>query len=232
MQPRKHLNFQLDRFTRSGAGITAPANNASYPIPATVTISANAADSDGTISKVDFYNGATLMSTATVAPYSVTLAGFTAGSYTFTAVATDNNNASTTSAPVSISIVSGGAQVYYIHTDQLNTPRLITNSANAKVWEWNNDDTFGNNPPNDDPNATGRHFSFNQRFAGQYADKETGLFYNWNRFYLPDTGTYDQSDLIGLRAGINTYSYALQNPLRYTDPLGLDTLLSQITPTK
>ena len=163
------------------------------------------------------------MTTVTAAPYSVTLAGFNLGSYNFTAVATDNSGASTTSAPVNISVTSGASQVYSIHTDQLNTPRLITDSNSAKVWEWNNDDPFGNNPANDDPNATGRHFTFNQRFAGQYADKETGLFYNWNRFYRPDTGTYDQSDLIGLGGGVNTYSYALQNPLWYSDSNGLRT---------
>ena len=141
-----------------------------------------------------------------------------------TAIATDNsgNAASntTSSAPIQLTVTQGVAQVYYIHTDQLNTPRLITNAANAKVWEWGNDDPFANNPANDDPNTTGRHFVFNQRFAGQYFDKETGLFYNWNRFYRPDTGTYDQSDLIGLGAGINTYGYVGGNPLSFTDRFG------------
>ena len=203
--------------------IITPSDNASYPIPATVTITANATDSDGTIRQVDFYSNAILMTTVTAAPYSVTLAGFNLGSYTFTAVATDNNNASTTSATVSISIVNGASQVYYIHTDQLNTPRLITDSNNAKVWEWNNDDPFGNNPPNDDPNATGRHFEYNLAHAGQYRDKETNTFYNYFRdCYDPATGRYCESDPIGLGGGsMSPYVYAEGNPLTYNDPKGL-----------
>ena len=61
-------------------------------------------------------------------------------------------------------------------------------------------------------------------FAGQYFDEETGLHYNYFRYYDPQTGRYTQSDPIGLIAGPNTYGYAHQNPLIYLDPLGLDTL--------
>jgi len=56
---------------------------------------------------------------------------------------------------------------------------------------------------------------------GMYADQETGLYYNMARYYDPRIGRYISSDPIGLAGGLNTYSYALSNPLRYIDPSGL-----------
>ena len=85
--------------------ITAPASDTTYPTtPASVTITASASDSDGTISKVDFYQGGTLLGTATSSPYTYVWNNVSAGSYYLTAVATDNNNGTTTSLPVPITV--------------------------------------------------------------------------------------------------------------------------------
>ena len=213
--------------------ITAPANNATFTAPATVSITANAADSDGSITQVQFYGGdlnsnpsATLLTTDTTAPYSFDLINVAAGSYTITAKATDNStsNNSTISSPIQFTVNTPAStgQVYFIHTDQLNTPRLITNSTNVKVWQWDNNDPFGNNVPNDDPNNSNTHFSFNLRLLGQYADSETGLNYNYFRDYSPQEGRYIESDPIGLEGGqFSTYAYVDSNPLLYTDEYGL-----------
>jgi RHS repeat-associated protein len=110
---------------------------------------------------------------------------------------------------------------FYIQADQLNTPRVIINSANQQRWRWDLSEPFGNNVPNENPAALGV-FKYNLRFPGQYADTETGLNYNTFRDYYPKTGGYIESDPIGLKGGINTYAYVGGNPMRYTDPRGLD----------
>src|SRR5205807_10253554 len=73
--------------------ITSPANNASFNAPASITLSANASDTDGTISKVEFFNGSQSIGFATSSPYNVTWSNVAAGTYTITAKATDNSNA-------------------------------------------------------------------------------------------------------------------------------------------
>lgn len=58
------------------------------------------------------------------------------------------------------------------------------------------------------------------RYAGQYADSETGLHFNLFRYYDPECGRFTSQDPIGLKGGVNLYQYA-PNPLIWIDPLGL-----------
>lgn len=58
------------------------------------------------------------------------------------------------------------------------------------------------------------------RFQGQYADDETGLHYNWHRYYDPELGRYISRDPVGLFGGLNSYQYA-PDPIHWVDPLGL-----------
>ena len=116
---------------------------------------------------------------------------------------------------------SGGVNLFYIHTDHLNTPRRISRpSDNVIVWRWESG-PFGVTPANQDQDGDGVMFSYNLRFPGQYYDAESGLHYNYFRDYDPATGRYVQSDLIGLEGGINTYGYVRGSPTMIIDPAGL-----------
>jgi regulation of enolase protein 1 (concanavalin A-like superfamily) len=84
--------------------ITSPASGATFAAPATITVAASASDPDGSIARVDFYEGANLIGSDTSAPYSITSTNVAAGTYSVTAVARDNAGASRTSSPVSIAV--------------------------------------------------------------------------------------------------------------------------------
>jgi regulation of enolase protein 1 (concanavalin A-like superfamily) len=86
--------------------ITSPAAGATFTAPASVTISAAASDTDGTVTQVDFYRGTTLLASDTTSPYGYTWSNAAAGSYQLTAVARDNGGATTTSAAVSVTVNS------------------------------------------------------------------------------------------------------------------------------
>ncbi len=173
-----------------------------------------------------------MVATLTSPPYTFNLTNVTAGSYTFTAKATDNNGAITTSAAANVTVTGvTAAAVYYIYTDQLNTPRAITNEAATPVWKWDNTDPFGANAANEDPDGDTNKFVFNLRFPGQYFDRETNTHYNYMRDYDPSIGRYVESDPIGLQGGINTYAYT-NNPLSEIDPRGLMGSRGRIDPTQ
>jgi O-glycosyl hydrolase len=88
--------------------LTSPANGVSFTAPANLSLAATASDSDGSISRVEFYNGATLIGTATSAPYSFLYNNAAPGSYALKAVAFDNSGASTASAVANVTVTSPG----------------------------------------------------------------------------------------------------------------------------
>ncbi|MEW7278437.1 Ig-like domain-containing protein [Aquimarina sp. 2201CG1-2-11] len=85
--------------------ITSPTNGISFNEGTAIAIAANAADSDGTVTRVEFFNGSTKLGEDTSSPYNYTISNAAVGSYTLTAKATDNEGAMTTSSSVAVTVV-------------------------------------------------------------------------------------------------------------------------------
>ncbi len=117
---------------------------------------------------------------------------------------------------------AGGAQtrdLYAVHTDDRGLPLAVTDARQQVVWQGEFD-AFGRertSPEGRDSAA----FEMNLRLAGQYADRETGLYYNVYRYYDPRQGRYLTPDPIGRAGGEDAYAYVGGNPFRGIDPQGL-----------
>jgi RHS repeat-associated protein len=96
---------------------------------------------------------------------------------------------------------------------------VVTDKTGTPRWRWLAE-PFGTTAPETSP-AGAPVFAFNLRFPGQFFDAESGMFYNYQRDYIPGVGRYAQSDPIGLGGGVNTFGYVGGNPVSFVDPLGL-----------
>lgn len=135
------------------ATINAPNSGSSFTSPATVDISANASDSDGAITKVEFYRGNTKLGEDTTTDnqgnYSYQWNNVPTGSYNLTAKAIDDKNGSSTSPVISIVVREPVASL---------KPPTFTSPAMSVSWDagkWQNTIRFAWNPPSDTTNVTG-----------------------------------------------------------------------------
>ncbi|WP_179225436.1 Ig-like domain-containing protein [Hymenobacter mucosus] len=122
------------------ATLTAPTASGSFTTPATITLAADAADADGTVYKVDFYNGTTLLGTDFTSPYTYTWSGVAAGTYSLTARVTDNGKLTATSAPVSVTVKSNvmAGPNFGVYTDNAQISDRLVVGQDANLYLWNN----------------------------------------------------------------------------------------------
>jgi hypothetical protein len=105
--------------------VSLATNGTNFNAPASITLTATASDPDGTIARVEFFNGSTRLNTDTTAPYSFTWSSVPGGTYTLTAVAYDNQGASTTSTAVQVTVHMVSA------TNLTEVPRHVAFMASA-----------------------------------------------------------------------------------------------------
>jgi RHS repeat-associated protein len=113
-----------------------------------------------------------------------------------------------------LSMIKPGESVYYFHNDHLGTPQVLTDDSQTIAWKAVYT-LFGEAVPS--IQTVENPF----RYPGQYYDQETGLHYNYFRYYNPQTGRYITPDPIGLEGGINLFLYVAGNPVNFIDPQGL-----------
>ena len=108
-------------------------------------------------------------------------------------------------------------QTHYFHCDQIGIPREMTDKDGNLLW-------FGNYTGwgrlKEETRVTDTAYQ-PFRLQNQYADRETGLHYNFFRYYEPDVGRFVNQDPIGLMGGMNLYQFA-PNTQQWIDHLGLD----------
>ncbi len=105
----------------------------------------------------------------------------------------------------------------FLHSDRLGTVQSATTTSQGVAWRVLYK-PYGETKPLEDTATQ------NLRFPGQYADAETGYYQNGLRDYDPILGRYLESDPIGLLGGLNTYAYAMDNPLKLIDPMGTESV--------
>jgi RHS repeat-associated protein len=117
--------------------LTAPANGAQYRLPATVTLSATASDSDGSINRVEFWAGSTRLASDTTAPYAYDWANPAVGTHSVKAIAVDNYGYSRTSTAASITILPAPTGSITASTARCNIPVGSTTCAATISWTSN-----------------------------------------------------------------------------------------------
>jgi RHS repeat-associated protein len=201
--------------------LSAPAPGTQYTLPATVGLVAAATPGTGaSVTKVEFFQGTTLLATDTAAPYGFDWVNPPTGDYSLSAKVTDSAQMSATSDPVAISVrLSGpGETVTFLHSDAAGNALAATDETGNALWKEAYR-PYGRRVRFEAGSAGARLW-----FHGKAQDAETGLQYFGARYYDPFLGRFYGADPKGFDEGnihsFNRYAYGNNNPLRFTDPDG------------
>lgn len=137
--------------------MTSPANGATFYTPAAVTLTASASDANGSVARVEFFAGTSLIGSDTTAPYSVSWSTSTRGTYVLTARATDNAGAVTSSGGVSVKVGPLTILVNGSNVDPSNSwiqpgtgeynAITATYGPSPQPWPWTDNGLFEVIPP-------------------------------------------------------------------------------------
>ncbi len=118
----------------------------------------------------------------------------------------------------------------YSHTDHLGSGSLVTDSTGSLIEQLNYQPFGKDSVSVHTPAANGTMFATKKKFTGKEVDDDTGLYYYGARYYNPAIARFVSVDPVSRDVGsaalftnpqrFNTYSYALNNPVKYTDPDG------------
>jgi hypothetical protein len=199
-QPTSNNNGTTPPPTTTNTPPTVSATPSASTNPTTITI--NATDTDGTISKVEVFNGSTLLTTLTTSPYIYTLPTLANGSYTYTIKATDNSNAvSSTTVSFTVSISNPKSDTEALLSNFIG--RVLTISFNSTLQYEGTTLTINSN-------GTLSSNSTESMFYGDNANVASG------RYVINDDGTIAVRPPIANVVTIYTVSKPNSTTLRLT----------------
>ena len=130
--------------TQPTVSLVSPADKATFVAGVTIPLTATASDPDGSVTKVEFFQGTTKLGESTSAPYTFNWTNVAAGTYSLTAVVTDNDTQTTTSTPVTITVfgsdlalpyspvVQGDSPTAYYKLDEITGTAAVDSSGNLR----------------------------------------------------------------------------------------------------
>jgi hypothetical protein len=154
----RHVRSSTQSNQPPQVALTAPVAGTSFTRPVNITLSATATDLDGSVARVEFFQGTTKLGETTSSPYSFVWTNAPAGTFNLTARATDNQGASTTSGAVSITVQEGTAST--VATPGI-TPNggTFTNSVQVSIASSTSGATITYTTDGSTPTSTSRAYT-------------------------------------------------------------------------